>query len=163
MIKIQSLTKNFGPQLRAIDNISLEVSQGEFVAILGPSGAGKSTLIRCINGLITPDKGSVYYNGQLVDQSSKRKLKELRKSIGMIFQQFNLIDRKDAITNVLMGRLGHMGILPSLLGLFSDDDYSRAMESLKRVGLESHKHHLARNLSGGQQQRVAIALSLIHI
>jgi phosphonate transport system ATP-binding protein len=161
VIKICSITKNFGPKLRALDNVSLEINQGEFVAVLGPSGAGKSTLVRCINGLVKCDSGKIYFNDNLVDQGSSKRLKDIRKSIAMIFQQFNLIERRDALNNVLMGRLGHVGTLQSLLGLFSDKDFEMALEGLKRVGLESHKRHLARNLSGGQQQRVAIARALV--
>lgn len=161
MIKIDHLTKNFGPTLRALDGVSLEIAQGEFVAILGPSGAGKSTLIRCINGLVRPDTGSILIDSRLLDHSNQKELKNIRKSIAMIFQQFNLIERRDALSNVMMGRLGHMNTLSSLLGLFPDDDYQMALESLKRVGLETHQKHLARNLSGGQQQRVAIARALV--
>ena len=161
MIKIMELKKNYGANIRALKGVNLEIKQGEFVAILGPSGAGKSTLVRCINGLVKPDGGEIHFNNRLIDIDNKNQLKNIRKNIAMIFQQFNLVERRDALTNVLMGRLGQMSTLPSLLGLFSDADYQIATDCLKRVGLEGHKDYLARNLSGGQQQRVAIARALV--
>lgn len=161
MIRIIDLKKSYTSGSQALKGVSLDIKQGELVAILGPSGAGKSTLVRCINGLVKFDDGEIYFNNELLDPDNKGRLKKVRRNIAMIFQQFNLIERLDALTNVLMGRLGHMATLPSLFGFFSDSDHQIAIDCLRRVGLEAYKESLARSLSGGQQQRVAIARALV--
>lgn len=161
MLEIRNLSKTYNGDIKALQGIDLQIPQGQFVAILGRSGAGKSTLIRSINGLVKPDSGEVQFQNIRVNQASKKELLELRKNIGMIFQQFNLIDRLDVLTNVLTGRLGQRRYLLTLLGCFDDRDYLLAREALIRVGLINYENHLARNLSGGQQQRVAIARALV--
>jgi len=161
MIRINNLKKSYSSELQALNGVSFDIRKGEFIAILGPSGAGKSTLVRCINGLVKADEGEIYFNNERLEFDNPAMLKRARKSIATIFQQFNLIERRDALTNVLMGRLGQMATLPSIFGLFSDSDYQLAISCLRRVGLESHQNSMARSLSGGQQQRVAIARALV--
>lgn len=161
MISIEALEKTYNKDIAALKGVDLEISEGEFVVILGPSGAGKSTLIRCINGLVKPEKGSVIFDGISVTKANKKQLIQVRKRIGIIFQQFNLINRMTVLKNVLVGRLGHSNTIASLLGAFTHSDHKLAEKALDRVGLLQQKHKGARELSGGQQQRVAIARALV--
>jgi phosphonate transport system ATP-binding protein len=161
MITINSLTKTYSQQVEALRGVDLEVDQGEFVVILGRSGAGKSTLIRCINRLVKPDCGEIVFNNSSMTKSGSKQLIQARKKIGMIFQQFNLVERLTVMENVLTGRLGHCSTLSSILGIYSDKDGQLAQKALERVGLTGYADHLARDLSGGQQQRVAIARALV--
>jgi phosphonate transport system ATP-binding protein len=155
-LDIVALEKRYGPT-RAVDGISLSVGGGELVALLGPSGSGKSTLFRCISRLARPDGGSVHVAGARIDQLEGRALREQRRAIGLIFQQFNLIGRLSAIDNVLAGRLGTVGAVQAALRAFSADDRQLALAALDRVGLLEKAYQRADSLSGGQQQRVAIA------
>ena len=133
----------------------------DFFAIIGPSGAGKSTLIRCINKLVEPSGGSVRFRGREVAPLLGSELRALRRNIGMIFQEFNLIDRLSVMDNVLSGRLGYTGNLRSLFRAFPRADIERALQLLHRVGLEDHVDKRADELSGGQRQRVGIARALM--
>ena len=144
-----------------LKGISLTVDAGDFCAVIGPSGAGKSTLIRCINRLVEPDSGHIMLNGEDVIGMSKRHLRETRRNIGMIFQEFNLINRMSVMDNVLAGRLGSVGTLRSIMKLFSKADVARALALLERVGLGDHIDKRADQLSGGQRQRVGIARALM--
>ena len=148
-----------GPEI--LKGISFDVEADDFFAIIGPSGAGKSTLIRCINRLVTPSSGSIRFYGRDVTALSGRELRALRRDIGMIFQEFNLIDRMSVMDNVLSGRLGYTGNLRTLFRAFPREDIRRALELLHRVGLEEHVDKRADELSGGQRQRVGIARALM--
>ncbi len=148
-----------GPEI--LKGISFEVEADDFFAIIGPSGAGKSTLIRCINRLVEPNSGSIHLYGKDVLALSARQLRRTRRDIGMIFQEFNLVDRMSVMDNVLSGRLGYMGNFSALFKLFSKKDISRALEVLDRVGLSDHIDKRADELSGGQRQRVGIARALM--
>lgn len=128
--------------------------------LLGPSGAGKSTLLRCINGLVTIDSGKITLDHVELPRQPQQ-LREFRKSIGMIFQQFNLIHRISVIENVLCGRLGHTSVFQSLLTKFTNADYELACQYLDKVGLYDKRLQKAGQLSGGQQQRIAIARALM--
>ncbi len=141
----------------AIDGVSVSIEAGEFVALLGPSGSGKSTLFRCISRLVRPDAGAVYIGDTRFDTLEGRRLRDQRRSIGLIFQQFNLIGRLSAIDNVLAGRLGSVGTVRAALRAFSPADRQLALGALDRVGLLEKAYQRADSLSGGQQQRVAIA------
>lgn len=156
VLRIDSLAKSYGA-MRAVNDVSLSVSAGEFVALLGPSGSGKSTVFRCVSRLARPDGGAVYVDGRRVDELEGRHLRRQRRVIGLIFQQFNLIGRLSAIDNVLAGRLGSIGTLRAVLRAFSPDDRQLALAALDRVGLLEKAYQRADSLSGGQQQRVAIA------
>lgn len=161
MLKVEHLRKVYPNGVVALKDVSFEVNDGEFLAIIGLSGSGKSTLLRCINRLIEPTSGKIYWNGMDVTAASGSEIRLIRRQIGMIFQQFNLVKRSPVMTNVLSGRLGYVGTIPSLLMLFSPDDRQRAMDSLEQVGLADKAHVRADSLSGGQQQRVGIARALM--
>ena len=142
---------------KALDSVSFTITAGEFVVLLGPSGAGKSTIFRCVTGLAKPETGSVEVLGTPINQLSGNQLRLLRRSIGLIFQQFNLIGRLSAIKNVLAGRLGHVPAWRVALRFFQRSDRQLALANLDRVGLLEKTYQRADSLSGGQQQRVAIA------
>lgn len=141
--------------------VSFSVAPDDFFAIIGPSGAGKSTLIRCVNRLVEPTSGEVLLDGRNLVTLGQRHLREARRNIGMIFQEFNLIERLSVIDNVLTGRLGYTGTLRSFFRKFRREDVGRALELLERVGLKDHVHKRADRLSGGQRQRVGIARALM--
>lgn len=155
-LEIKTLSKRFGATV-AIDLASFRVAKGEFVAVLGSSGAGKSTLFRCITQLTRADAGEVHLGGEPMSGLSGRNLMRARRSIGLIFQQFNLIGRMSALDNVLLGRIGHVPTWRVLLRQFSSADRTLALEALDSVGLLERSYQRADSLSGGQQQRVAIA------
>jgi len=148
-----------GPEV--LKGVSFNVDAQDFFAIIGPSGAGKSTLIRCINRLIKPTSGSIRLDGTDVLTLGSRELRRLRRHIGMIFQEFNLIERMSVMDNVLSGRLGYVGSLRSIFRVFPRKDIQRALELLERVGLQDHVDKRADELSGGQRQRVGIARALM--
>ena len=148
-----------GPEI--LKGISFEVAENDFLAIIGPSGAGKSTLIRCINRLVEPTSGQIYFHGQDVTKLSLRELRKVRRGIGMIFQEFNLIDRMSVIDNLLSGRLGFTGNMRTLFKAFKRQDIDSALKLLERVGLSDQVDKRADELSGGQRQRVGIARALM--
>ena len=148
-----------GPEI--LKGISFNVEQDDFFAIIGPSGAGKSTLIRCINRLVEPDSGTVILNEKNITKAGKRELRKARRNMGMIFQEFNLVERMSAMDNVLSGRLGYIGNVRSLFRLYPRSDIRKALELLERVGLGDFVDRRADELSGGQRQRVGIARALI--
>ena len=155
-IALDQVHKRFG-NTTALDHISLSLRPGEFVGLLGPSGAGKSTLFRCLTALEHPDSGRIRVLGQDIGSLRGAPLRDARRAIGLIFQQFNLIGRMSAIDNVLAGRLGHASTWRVVTRCFSAADRQRALESLDRVGMLDRAYQRADRLSGGQQQRVAIA------
>jgi len=156
VLKLTDVSKSYSGN-KAIHEINLTVQPGEFVALLGPSGAGKSTIFRCVSQLTRPDSGDVFLNGNRLNDLNGRALRLERRRIGLIFQQFNLVSRLNALQNVLLGRLGHMPGWRATLGLFSQSDRQLALRALDRVGLLHKAYQRADTLSGGQQQRVAIA------
>jgi phosphonate transport system ATP-binding protein len=153
---LQRASKSYGG-VRALREVSLRVAPGEFVALLGPSGAGKSTVFRCLTALTVPDSGAAFVLGRRIDGLRGGALREARRSIGLIFQQHNLIGRLSALENVLTGRLSATPTWRVLLGRFREADRQLALASLDRVGLLEKAYVRADALSGGQQQRVAIA------
>jgi phosphonate transport system ATP-binding protein len=161
MLKIENLSKTYPNGTQALKNVSFEVADGEFLAVIGLSGSGKSTLLRCINRLIEPTSGKIYWDGVDITAAKGADIRKIRRQIGMVFQQFNLVKRSSVYTNVLSGRLGYVNTFSSLLHLFSGDDRSRADASLKQVGLTEKANVRADSLSGGQQQRVGIARALM--
>lgn len=158
---VENLSKIFPGGIRALDDVSLEVHQGEFLVVIGLSGSGKSTLLRCINRLENPTTGRIWISGQEITDSEGADLRALRARVGMIFQQFNLIKRHSVLLNVLSGSLGRTSLVNSLFLRFSEVDRARAQNSLDRVGLGDRGASRADALSGGQQQRVAIARALM--
>ena len=160
-VRVEHLTKIFPDGTRALDDVSFEVKPGEFLVIIGLSGSGKSTLMRCINRLIEPTSGKIYINDIEVTALSQEELRMLRRQIGMIFQQFNLVKRSSVLTNVLSGRLGYVPPRWALLNYFPRDLKMQGMENLQRVGIPEKANARADQLSGGQQQRVGIARALM--
>lgn len=155
-LALRQVSKAYGP-VTALNDVSLSVEAGEFVALLGPSGAGKSTLFRCLTRLTPVDRGQVEVHGQALQLLAGAPLREARRSIGLIFQQHNLIGRLSAIDNVLTGRLAAMPTWRVLLRRFPHAERQMALSCLDRVGLLDKAYVRADALSGGQQQRVAIA------
>ena len=148
-----------GPQI--LKGIDFSVDHSDFCAVIGPSGAGKSTLIRCVNRLVEPTEGEIVLFGQNVRALRGGELRRLRRRIGMIFQEFNLVNRMSVMDNVLSGRLGYTGAFRSFFKAFPREDIDRALHLLERVGLQDHVDKRADALSGGQRQRVGIARALM--
>lgn len=161
MLEIKNLTMIYDGGVEALRDVSFTVQEGEFVALIGLSGAGKSTLLRCINRLVEPTEGQIIFDGQDITAASPQQLRIIRRSIGMIFQQFNLVERSRVVANVLSGRLGYVNAWKSLLGIFPQEERERAMANLERVGIPDKAYSRADELSGGQQQRVGIARALM--
>ncbi len=161
MLKIQNLSKTYPNGTQALKNVSFEVPDGEFLVVIGLSGSGKSTLLRCINRLIEPTEGKILWDDVDITAASPAELRRIRRQIGMVFQQFNLVKRSSVLTNVLSGRLGYANPWASLLGIWPAEDKARAMQALERVGIADKAHNRADALSGGQQQRVGIARALM--
>lgn len=160
MLEIRHLSKRFGDKA-AVHDVSLSVSSGEIVGVIGRSGAGKSTFLRLINRLENPSDGQISFGGRMVSNLSGRDLNAWRRNCAMIFQQFNLVERLDVFTNVLMGRIQGSALLPNLMKWFSEADRKLAIEALERVEILDLALQRAETLSGGQQQRVAIARALV--
>lgn len=160
MLKFEEITVSYNGKELAVDNVSLDIKQGEFVGIIGSSGSGKSSLLKTINLLVRPLKGRIYVGEVEVTQLKKSQLRIMRQEIGFVFQDYNLIDRASVLDNVLIGRLGYKSSLKSILGFFTDEDYKRATTALEQVGLQDKMFERAYQLSGGQKQRVAIAKTL---
>jgi phosphonate transport system ATP-binding protein len=161
MLKIENLTKVYPTGTVALKDVSFEVPDGEFMVVIGLSGSGKSTLLRCINRLIEPTSGRVTWDDVDITTADPTQLRRIRRQIGMVFQQFNLVKRSKVITNVLSGRLGYVNPWVSLLGLWPGSERERAMKALERVGIAEKANNRADALSGGQQQRVGIARALM--
>jgi phosphonate transport system ATP-binding protein len=160
MLEITGLTRRFG-SVTAVDDVTLAVPDGQMVGIIGRSGAGKSTLLRLINRLIDPSSGRLAFDGRDIGALKGRALRGWRTDCAMIFQQFNLVQRLDVLTNVLVGRLNHRSTLSSLFKLFSAEERALAIRTLDRFDLAEAALQRADTLSGGQQQRVAIARALM--
>jgi len=160
MIEAHDLGVTFPGGTEALKGINVKIDDGEFVAVIGLSGAGKSTFLRTLNGLVKPTQGTVRVGGVDVGQLSGRALQRFRRTVGFIFQQFNLVTRLTALDNVLHGRLGYLPTWRGLLGLYGEHDYALARAYLEEVGLGDKQHVRVDALSGGQQQRVAIARAM---
>jgi len=148
-------------EILALNDISFSVKKGEFLVVIGLSGSGKSTLLRCVNRLIEPTAGKVFFEGADVTAAPPRQLLRIRRQMGMIFQQFNLVKRSTVLTNVLAGRLGYVNPWLSVIHRFPPSDVELAMTNLDRVGIREQAYKRADELSGGQQQRVGIARALM--
>lgn len=161
MLEIRNLTKTYDGKVLALDDVSFDVPDGQFVAVIGLSGSGKSTLLRCVNRLVEPTAGQILWNGKDIVTASQEELRGIRRRIGMIFQHFNLVTRLSVLTNVLSGKLGYVNPLWSLLNYFPQEDIEKAMHNLGRVEIAEKAQVRADELSGGQQQRVGIARALM--
>ncbi|MEX2046744.1 MAG: phosphonate ABC transporter ATP-binding protein [Chloroflexota bacterium] len=161
ILSIERLTKVYPSGTRAIDDVTLEVGRGEFVVLIGLSGSGKSTLLRCLNRLVEPTSGRVIFDGEDVTAARGAELRRLRRRMGMIFQQFNLVKRASVFQNVLAGRLGYRTTWRTIAGRPDREDIELAFQNLQRVGILEKAYSRADALSGGQQQRVGIARALM--
>lgn len=159
-LEVQGISKIYPNGYEALSDVNFSVRGGEFVCIIGRSGAGKSTLLRCINGLIPVTGGQIRIDGiELTSLTEEEKL-ALRRRVGFVFQEFNLVGRLSALYNVLTGRLGYMNNVQSTLGYFSRAHREKALWCLQRVNMLHRARYRADNLSGGEKQRVAIARAL---
>ena len=158
---IRNLHKEYRAGRPVLKNVSLTVEGRGMTAIIGPSGTGKSTLIRCINRLVDPTSGEILFLGQDIAKLNGRALRQMRRRIGMVFQEYNLVERLSVIENVLTGRLGYVPVWRAWLRRFSARDIDRAFQLLDAVGLGALATQRADQLSGGQRQRVGIARALM--
>lgn len=161
MIEFKNVTKVYDNGTVGLDNINLTIEDGDFVAIIGLSGAGKSTMLRAINRLIEISEGEIIIEGESITQANRRQLRHMRRNIGMVFQQFNLVKKNTVQKNVLTGRLGYYNNWKTFLGLFSTEDYEKTAVALEKVGLSDKLQVRSDSLSGGQQQRVSIARTIV--
>ena len=161
MIIFDNVSKTYPNGVKGLSHINLTINDGEFVSIIGLSGAGKSTLLRSVNRLNDVTEGEITIDGVSLTKAGKKELRRIRRRIGMIAQQFNLVKRSTVQKNVLSGRLGYYSTWKSILGLFSKEDYERTKDALERVDLQDKLHSRCDELSGGQQQRVSIARTLV--
>ena len=161
MLKLENLTKRYNTGDLALQGVDLEIPDGQVLALIGPSGAGKSTLIRCVNRLVEPTDGSATLNDENLTKLSSRALRRARRRMGMIFQEYALVERLTVMENVLSGRLGYVGFWRSYFRKFPRDDVKEAFRLLDRVGLLEMADKRADELSGGQRQRVGICRALI--
>ncbi|MEZ9590769.1 phosphonate ABC transporter ATP-binding protein [Vibrio breoganii] len=159
-LTLKGLTKHYSLSDKALTNVNLTVEPGEVVGLIGPSGAGKSTLIRCINRLTEPTDGQVLFSERDLVKLSTSNLRQARREIGMIFQEYALIERLTVMENVLSGRLGYVSFWRSFTRRYPSEDIQAAYALLDRVGLLEHANKRADALSGGQRQRVGIARAL---
>lgn len=160
-LRLENLRKEYVAGKPILKDISFEVKGRSSVAIIGPSGTGKSTLIRCVNKLIPPTSGKVFVSGENITVLQGKKLREARRKVGMVFQEFNLVERLSVMENVLCGRLGYVSPLRAWLRKYPQEDIDRAFDLLESIGLLEFSRQRADSLSGGQRQRVGIARAVM--
>jgi phosphonate transport system ATP-binding protein len=161
MLQLSKLTKTYKTGDQALKSVDLEVPKGQVLALIGPSGAGKSTLIRCINRLVEPTSGAITLDGKNLVTLGSASLRKARREMGMIFQEYALVERLTVMENVLSGRLGYVGFWRSFLRRYPQSDVDEAFRLLDRVGLLHMADKRADELSGGQRQRIGICRALI--
>ncbi|WP_148254202.1 phosphonate ABC transporter ATP-binding protein [Aidingimonas lacisalsi] len=161
MLRLAGVSKRYGKDVPALSDIDLSLPRGQVLALIGPSGAGKSTLIRCVNRLVEPTQGHVWLEDIAVTRLRGAQLRRARRSMGMIFQEYALVDRLTVMENVLSGRLGYVGFWRSFLRRYPGEDVAEALRMLERVGMPDSMDKRADALSGGQRQRVGIARALL--
>ncbi|TPE45663.1 phosphonate ABC transporter ATP-binding protein [Maribrevibacterium harenarium] len=160
-LNIRGLQKEYVPGKPILKGIDIEINSPGIIAIIGPSGTGKSTLLRCINRLIEPTAGEIIFHQSNLCLAKGRQLRQLRRHVGMVFQEYNLVERLSVIENVLTGRLGYMSAWNAWRRKFSQTDIDMAFQLLESVGLTEHANKRADSLSGGQRQRVGIARAVM--
>ncbi len=161
MIALEHVTKAYAGHALALSDVSFSLPAGGFTAVIGRSGAGKSTLLRCVNGMLRPDSGRILVDGTDMTALRGAEKRALQRRVGMIFQDFGLVEQSTAEKNVLNGCLSELGLLRGMLGWFRPNQRLRAEEALRRVGLLEKATQKAAGLSGGEKQRVAIARVLL--
>lgn len=160
LLELRNVSKSYGAT-QALREVSLTVEEGQFVSVIGPSGAGKSTLLRCVNRLIDATGGTIILDGQDITKVRGRELRKVRTKTGMIFQNYNLVNRLSVVENVLHGRLGYKSTLTGAMGYYREAEKERAFALLEQMGLTEQAYKRCDELSGGQKQRVGIARALM--
>src|SRR5438874_8576312 len=160
MLTLRHLAKSYVPGKPVLNDVNLDIAPRGITAIIGPSGTGKSTLIRCINRLVEPTSGEVVFEGHDLVKLSRAELRQARSRIGMVFQEYNLVERLTVMENLLCGRLGYVSPFKAWLRRYPQRDIDRAFDLLETVGLAAHAQARADSLSGGQRQRVGIARAM---
>src|ERR1700694_4700629 len=161
MLSVRHLSKSYVPGKPVLVDIDLDIAERGITAIIGPSGTGKSTLIRCVNRLVEPSTGAVLLAGTDLRRLSRQGLRHARRRIGMVFQEYNLVERLTVMENLLTGRLGYVSVWKAWRRKFPPEDIERAFELLDVVGLAGFAYQRADSLSGGQRQRVGIARAVM--
>ena len=161
LVKFEHVSKCYSNGVRALRGIDLTIKRGEFISVIGPSGAGKSTFLRSINCLNRISEGKIYLEGEDITRKKGKELRLARRSIGMIFQNYNLVYRLSVLQNVLHGRLGYKHGIRGLFGNYSEDQKKEAIEMIEELGLKDYIYARASELSGGQKQRVGIARAIM--
>ncbi len=161
ILKFDNVSKRYPNGVHALKGVSFEVCEGEFISVIGPSGSGKSTLLRAVNRLIPVSGGTVWLDGQAVSDLRGKSLRRLRRKVGMIFQNYNLVYSLSVLQNVLHGRLGYMSGVKGVFGLYSEEDKQDGLNLLEELGLTDFAYNRAGDLSGGQKQRVGIARAVM--
>lgn len=161
ILELKNVGKTYNNAVRALQDITLTIDEGEFVSVIGPSGAGKSTLLRCVNRLVDATQGVIIFDGQDITNVAGEELRRIRTKTGMIFQHYNLVNRLSVIENVLHGRLGHKSTISGMVGYYSEGEKERAFGILDKLGLADQAYKRCDELSGGQKQRVGIARALM--
>ena len=160
ILEVKDISVQYEKSIDAIKDVSFNVNEGDFVALIGPSGAGKSTLLKAINALNPLSKGTVLYKGEDVHSLRAKELRKLRRDIAFIFQNTSIIENISVLDNVLLARLGEKKFFEAMLSKYSNEEYESALKAIDMVGLKEKTYALAKDLSGGQKQRVAIARAL---
>ena len=161
MLELKNITHQFHKDEPVLQQVSLQVAEGEFVAVIGRSGAGKTTLLKLFNGMVTPQQGTVWVDGECLSNCSGKKLRQIQQKIAVIYQDFCLVPQSTALENVLHGALFRNPLWRVMTGCFSEQDRENAKAALAKVGLAEKADALVSTLSGGEKQRVAIARALL--
>lgn len=161
LLSIKNISKEYNNGITALKNVSFDVEKGEFISIIGPSGSGKSTLLRSINKMIDISQGSILFENRNIENLKKREIELVRRKIGMIFQNYNLVERLTVIENVLHGRLGYKSVFAGILGIYSEEEKKEAFTFLEKVNMTKYAYQKCNELSGGQKQRVGIARAIM--
>lgn len=161
LLSIKNVSKKYNNGTVALKNVSIDVEKGEFISIIGPSGSGKSTLLRSINKMIDISDGSILFENKNIENLKKREIELVRREIGMIFQNYNLVERLTVIENVLHGRLGYKSVIAGILSIYSAEEKKDAFSFLEKVNMTNYAYRKCNELSGGQKQRVGIARAIM--
>ena len=161
LLSVKNILKEYNNGTTALKNVSFEVEKGEFISIIGPSGSGKSTLLRSINKMIDISQGSILFENRNIEKLKKKEIELVRREIGMIFQNYNLVERLTVIENVLHGRLGYKSVFAGILGIYSEEEKKEAFNFLEKVNMTKYAYQKCNELSGGQKQRVGIARAIM--
>ena len=161
LLSVKNISKEYNNGITALKNVSFDVEKGEFISIIGPSGSGKSTLLRSINKMIDISQGSILFENRNIEKLKKKEIELVRREIGMIFQNYNLVERLTVIENVLHGRLGYKSVFAGILGIYSEDEKKEAFNFLEKVNMTKYAYQKCNELSGGQKQRVGIARAIM--